>query len=455
VQNLVLLASGYVFYAWWDWRFLGLILLSTLVDYLVAHALDKAGSLTRRRALLAISIGVNLGVLGIFKYLDFFIESFAALSASFGLAVNPGSLGLILPVGISFYTFQTLGYTIDVYRGRERPSDDLIAFATYVSFFPQLVAGPIERPGNLLPQLREPKTRFEAFWAREGLGLILWGLFQKVVIADTCARVADQIFADPVGHGPIALLLGVVCFAFQIYGDFAGYSLVAIGSARLFGIRLMTNFRTPYFARDIAEFWRRWHISLSTWFRDYVFIPLGGSRGRRRRIARNVVVTFTLSGLWHGASWTFVIWGLLCSLFYLPSIWSERRAITETPAQGRMFPSADELGAMAGTFAMVCLAWVFFRAPDPATAVRYLTGLLSFDLTAGLGLLDIRTNGAARTVCWLIPLFVGVEWWRRDHPDPVPFNHLPVWARVPATYLLAIPIFLSMGDPRAFIYFQF
>ncbi|MDJ0842091.1 MAG: MBOAT family O-acyltransferase [Acidobacteriota bacterium] len=452
-RNLLLVTAGYVFYGWWDWRFLSLILISTCVDFSVGLALGRTENKQKRRTLLALSLVTNLGILGTFKYYDFFADSFANLLTAAGLQVNPISLNVILPVGISFYTFQTLGYSIDVYRRKIEPTRDAPAFFAFVSFFPQLVAGPIERAGQLLPQFQQTHT-FDAKTAREGLGLILWGLFKKVVIADTCAVVANFIFANHAAQGPLVLAVGAICFAFQIYGDFSGYSDIAIGSARLFGFKLMTNFRTPYFSRDPAEFWRRWHISLSTWFRDYVYIPLGGSRGRRERVILNVMATFTLSGLWHGANWTFVIWGFLNSLYYLPSLWQGKKKTGRTEETGKL-PSLDALGDMAGTFALITLAWVFFRAPDLGTALAYLSGFFDFFIFTGLAQLNQMTGGSFYGLFVLIPFLLAVEWLHRDQEHPVPVDHFPTLLRRPVYYAMALAVFVLMEHQQAFIYFQF
>jgi len=320
-QNLLVLAASYVFYGWWDWRFLSLIAFSTAVDYAVGLQIAKANAAElapdapedacspKAKRWLFVSLAVNLGLLGYFKYANFFIESWVDAWAAAGVTMHASTLQIILPVGISFYTFQTLSYSIDIYRRRLEPSKDFIAFAAFVSFFPQLVAGPIERASALLPQITK-RRHFDYDLAVSGMRLILWGMFKKVVVADTCAIYVNDIFANYEQYSGPTLVLGAIYFAFQIYGDFSGYSDIAIGTARLFGIRLMTNFRTPYFSRDIAEFWRRWHISLSTWFRDYLYIPLGGSRVGKWKAVRNTFIIFLVSGFWHGANWTFVAWEL-------------------------------------------------------------------------------------------------------------------------------------------------
>ena len=317
MQNLLLLVASYVFYGWWDWRFLGLIALSTLVDYFVGIRIEEADDRQRKKRWLWVSLAVNLGILGYFKYANFFIENWITAWDGLGVTMHASTLQVILPVGISFYTFQTLSYSIDIYRGNLKATRDPVAFAAFVSFFPQLVAGPIERATNLLPQITSPRT-FTYEQGRDGMRLILWGMFKKVVVADSCAPYVDMCFDNPAAFSGSTLILGAILFSFQIYGDFSGYSDIAIGTAKLFGFELMTNFKFPYFSRDIDEFWRRWHISLSTWFRDYLYIPLGGSRVSKPKAIRNVFVIFLISGFWHGANWTFIVWGGIHALLFIP-----------------------------------------------------------------------------------------------------------------------------------------
>jgi len=373
-QNVLLLVASYVFYAWWDWRFLGLIVFSTLVDYTVARGLAKAQKPYKRKLLLGISLICNLGLLGFFKYYNFFVDSWVDAWGSIGVSLSVETLSIILPVGISFYTFQTLSYTIDVYRRQLEPTKNMVQFATYVAFFPQLVAGPIERAKQLLPQFSKPRV-FDSDFAISGVSLIIWGLFKKMVVADNCAFFVNQIFDGSGGYSSAELFLGAVLFAFQIYGDFSGYSDIAIGVARLFGFNLMTNFSFPYFSRDIAEFWRRWHISLSTWFRDYLYIPLGGSRGRMWFQIRNVFIVFLVSGFWHGANWTFIIWGGIHALLFLPLLigGKNRNYIDGTRMRLREAPR------ILLTFIFVCLAWIFFRADTVTIAWTLLEDLVRFD----------------------------------------------------------------------------
>ena len=372
-QNMLLVIASYVFYGWWDWRFLGLIAFSTFGGLPRRFADRRSAGESRQEGVARGVVAVNLGLLCYFKYSNFFIDSWVDAWATAGVTMHVSSLKVILPVGISFYTFQTLSYSIDIYRGNLKPTRSFINFAAFVSFFPQLVAGPIERASRLLPQI-ENKRVFKYEEGVAGLRLILWGMFKKVVVADTCAIYANDIFANYTEYSGPTLMLGAVYFAFQIYGDFSGYSDIAIGTAKLFGIQLMTNFKTPYFSRDIAEFWRRWHISLSTWFRDYLYIPLGGSRVGKWKSVRNVFVIFLVSGFWHGANWTFIVWGGIHAALFLPLLLrgKNRRYTSDTIGEGRWLPTGGEFLGMAWTFSMVCVAWVFFRAESFGEAVEYI-----------------------------------------------------------------------------------
>ncbi len=373
-QNILIIISSYVFYSWWDYRFLSLIIFSTIVDFIVGNQLKIASTKSKKKLLLGISLMANLGLLGFFKYYNFFIESWTEAWRSFGIDMEMSTLKIILPVGISFYTFQTLSYTIDVYRNRIKPTDNIFQFAAFVSFFPQLVAGPIERAKNLLPQFANQR-KFDTHIAESGIYLIIWGLFKKVVIADNCAFFVNQFFSNGGTYSSAELFVGAILFGFQIYGDFSGYSDIAIGVARLFGIKLMTNFSFPYFSRNIAEFWRRWHISLSTWFRDYLYIPLGGSKGNTISTIRNVFVVFIVSGFWHGANWTFIIWGLLHALLFLPLLISNRNRTYIHTNRLRLI----HLPQILITFILVTLAWVFFRADSVTTAYQYIFDIISFN----------------------------------------------------------------------------
>ncbi|MCX2745205.1 MBOAT family protein [Mangrovivirga sp. M17] len=449
-QNILLVVSSYVFYGWWDWRFLSLILFSTLVDYSIGLQLRKEEVKTKRKVLLWTSILVNLGFLGFFKYFNFFLDNFKQAFTFFGYQIDGYSLNIILPVGISFYTFQTLSYTIDVYKRKLEPSKDFISFTAFVSFFPQLVAGPIERAVNLLPQFYKKRT-FNYTKAVNGLRQILWGLFKKVVIADNCAVVVNKIFANYENYNGSTLILGAVFFAFQIYGDFSGYSDIAIGTSRLFGFDLMKNFNFPYFSRDIAEFWRRWHISLSTWFRDYLYIPLGGSKGGTWMKVRNTFIIFLVSGFWHGANWTFIIWGGLNALYFLPLLLTKRnRKNTDEISKGRILPSVKDSVSILFTFAITVLAWIFFRADTVDHALNYLANILSYDLFSLPQIAPYKTLG-------LLFVFLTIEWLGRNNNFAIEkFGerwYKPLrWATY---YLLIFSIFYFAGDQQEFIYFQF
>ncbi len=444
VQNFFLIVASYLFYGWWDWRFLALIFISSMVDYLVGVQLHSAVS--KRKLLLFISIFVNLGLLGFFKYYNFFVDSLVDAFAGAGIALQARSLNIILPVGISFYTFQTLSYTIDIYFKKIKPTHDILAFFAFVSFFPQLVAGPIERAKNLLPQFQLAR-KFDLARAKDGMRQILWGLFKKIVIADQCGSVVDSIFASQGSADGSLLLIGGVLFAFQIYCDFSGYSDIAIGVARIFGFDLMRNFAFPYFSRDIAEFWRRWHISLSTWFRDYVYIPLGGSRGGRFERIRNIIITFTVSGFWHGANWTFVGWGFLNGLYYIPLMLAgKQRSNKGQVAEGKLLPTLFELGQIILTFFLTVNAWIIFRSPSIESAFSYLGNMYSKTL---FYIPDIPSE------LGLVGLLVLIEWFNRDKQHPLQIEGLRQWQRWLIYYIISGVILYSFKAERTFIYFQF
>jgi len=449
-QNLLIVLASYLFYGWWDWRFLSLIIFSTLVDYTIGIQLSKQDKKHKRRLLLWISILVNLGFLGFFKYYNFFLDNFITAFSFFGNEIQPNTLNIILPVGISFYTFQTLSYTIDIYRKKLAPTKDLVAFSAFVSFFPQLVAGPIERATNLLPQFGK-KRIFAYHQALDGLRQIVWGLFKKVVIADNCADYANIIFNNSNEYSGSTLVLGAVFFAFQIYGDFSGYSDIAIGTSRLFGFNLRQNFAFPYFSRDIAEFWRRWHISLSTWFRDYLYIPLGGSRGGNWMKLRNTFVIFLVSGFWHGANWTFIAWGAIHALYFLPLIlFNKNRRNMDIVAKGKIWPSISNLFSIALTFGMTTLAWVFFRAKTIEEAFAYISDIFT------LALFDFPTIHPAYLFILLI-IFMAIEWMGREGKYALENLGLS-WkkpVRLAMYYALVLMILWYSGKEQQFIYFQF
>ena len=458
LQNALIVVASYVFYGWWDWRFLSLILFSTIIDYVVGQKLRDEEKETKRKALLWISIIVNLGFLGFFKYYNFFLENFVSAFSLFGMQINANSLNIILPVGISFYTFQTLSYTIDVYKKKLEPTQDFIAFSAFVCFFPQLVAGPIERATNLLPQFYKKRT-FQYYKATDGMRQILWGLFKKIVIADNCAEFANQIFSNSADMNGSTLVLGAIFFTFQIYGDFSGYSDIAIGTSRLFGFDLKQNFSTPYFSRDIAEFWRRWHISLSTWFRDYLYIPLGGSRGGTWMKVRNTFAIFLVSGFWHGSNWTFIIWGMLNALYFLPLLLSSNnRKNLDTVAKDDLLPSFQELINMLITFALTVFAWIFFRADNLMHAFSYIAEIFSASLfVLPKGSDFIGTTLHPFIILILISIFIIIEWFGREGQYGI--AHLGIrWKRplrYAMYYAIIIAIFWFGGKEQQFIYFQF
>ena len=448
-QNLLIAVASYIFYGWWDWRFLSLIAFSSLVDYSIGIFLKKTQTNTKRKILLWISICVNLGFLGFFKYYNFFVESLVDSFTLLGQSLEINTLRIILPVGISFYTFQTLSYTIDVYNRKLEPIKDFIAFSAFVSFFPQLVAGPIERATNLLPQFYK-KRKFSYGLAVDGMRQVLWGLFKKVVIADNCAKYANIIFNNYEDYSGSTLLLGAFFFAFQIYGDFSGYSDIAIGVSRLFGFELKRNFAFPYFSRDIAEFWRRWHISLSTWFRDYLYIPLGGSRGGMSMKIKNTFIIFIVSGFWHGANWTFIVWGLLNAIYFLPLMLANKNRInTDVVAMNSFIPSVKELFQMAITFFLTLIAWVFFRADSVTHAFLYLKGIFDISLLSSLQIFPLK-------ILLLVVFFILIEWIGRKGEYAI--GRMDVLNR-PLRWLFYILIIVLMfsftGEQQEFIYFQF
>jgi D-alanyl-lipoteichoic acid acyltransferase DltB (MBOAT superfamily) len=455
-QNVLVVLASYLFYGWWDYRFLSLILFSTLVDFVISRRLQTSDKEKERKALLITSLVVNLGMLGFFKYYNFFIENFITAFTWFGMPITGRMLNVVLPVGISFYTFQTLSYTIDVYRRKLVATDDFIAFTAFVSFFPQLVAGPIERATNLLPQFYKRRV-FEYAAAADGMRQILWGLFKKVVIADGCAEYANLIFDNHGDYSGSTLALGAFFFAFQIYGDFSGYSDIAIGTARLFGFDLMQNFAFPYFSRDIAEFWRRWHISLSTWFRDYLYVPLGGSRGGTWMKVRNTFIIFLVSGFWHGANWTFVAWGALNAIFFMPLLLRNRnRNNLGIVAKGKWLPSLTEGMQILFTFSLTVFAWIFFRAESMSHAWAYVGGILSTSL---FSLPRFPGIGTALPTIAILVAFIAAEWLGREGRyalEGIGRQKLLVvrWT-VYAMVLLTMFFFGNFETSIEFIYFQF
>ena len=406
--------------------------------------------LKNAKFILVSNIVLNLTILGIFKYYNFFVESFVEAFATAGVHLQPHTLKIILPVGISFYTFQALSYSIDIYKKKLEPTRDIIAFFAFVSFFPQLVAGPIERATNLLPQFYV-KRNFDYAKAVDGMRQILWGLVKKIVLADNCAIYVNQVFADYQEQSGFALLFGAILFAFQIYGDFSGYSDIAIGTARLFGFNLMRNFNFPYFSRDIAEFWRRWHISLTTWFRDYIYIPIGGSRVSKSKMIRNTFIIFVVSGFWHGANWTFIAWGVFHALLFLPLIlWGKNRRNTNTVAENRILPNIKEFFQMGITFLLVVAGWVFFRAETIGGAIEYLAGICDTSV------FEIPNNSTLIVKYFAFILSVlSVEWLSRTKQHGLEISQINRWLRRLIYIILILCIILYCGQNEQFIYFQF
>ena len=445
-QNILILAASYFFYGWWSYKFLGLLILSTLLDF--AYAFGVA-SPNRKKAkfFLWLSIVNNLGILGIFKYYNFFAAQFQSILEVFGLHTNPILLNVFLPIGISFYTFHGMSYVFDIYRGKQKPVTNFIDYAVFVCFFPLLVAGPIERAGHLLPQVQKKRV-FDYSQAVEGCRLILWGMFKKVVIADNLALVADGIFNTYREQNGFTLIIGAIAFSFQIYCDFGGYSDIAIGTAKLFGFELLSNFKFPYFSRDISEFWRRWHISLSSWFRDYLYIPLGGSREGKTRAVINIFIIFLVSGFWHGANWTFLAWGFIHACLFLPLLLLNRNRIhvQTVVAYDKNLPSLKEVWQMLSTFVCVTIAWVFFRSNTLSSSVGYLKKIFYSIYRHPDQFLSLPQGSVA--FVYIIPLILADWWLRRDERK---LRKVPL-----AVYLLiGFLIYINFGASNTFIYFQF
>ncbi len=454
LQNILLLISSYFFYACWDWRFMFLLIFSTLLDYFTGIKIHEAKNHREKLFWLWLSIGINLGFLGVFKYYNFFADSFADGLSLLGLNANLGSLQVILPVGISFYTFHGLSYVLDLYKNKIKPERNFVDYSVFVSFFPLLVAGPIERATHLLPQILK-KREFNYSQAVDGLRQILWGLFKKIVIADNCAEYANTIFNNSGDYSGSTLVLGAIFFAIQIYCDFSGYSDIALGTARLFGIDLLRNFAFPYFSRDIAEFWRRWHISLSSWFKDYLYIPLGGSKGGMWMKIRNTFIIFLVSGFWHGANWTFIVWGFLNALYIMPSIiFNTHRNNLDIVARGKYLPTIKEFFSIAMTFSLTVFAWIFFRATNVTHAFSYISEIFSSSLFIIPHFPGIEK---AVSIAFLTGIFLIVEWLGREQQYAI--AHLgTTWYRPlrwAMYYSIIIVIFWLGGKEQQFIYFQF
>ena len=452
-RNAFLLVCSYTFYGWWDWRFLGLIILSSGVDFALGKRMDTVQKPSKRKRLLWMSLIVNLGILGVFKYYNFFVHSFAKAFQSIEFPVDQLTLEVILPVGISFYTFQTLSYTIDIYRGKMEPEKDWLAFFAFVAFFPQLVAGPIERASHLLPQFRRIYL-FNHDLARDGLRQMLWGFFKKIAVADTCALYVPIIFGAHQEQSGATLLIGCFLFAIQIYGDFSGYSDIAIGCSKLFGFDLRQNFDYPYFSRNIGEFWRRWHISLSTWFRDYLYIPLGGSKGGKYMTLRNLFVVFLISGLWHGARWTYVVWGLCHVLMYVPGFLRRtNRTFLGQISPGRIYPDLNSFVRIVITFTLTSIAWVFFRSYDMPQALGYLSKMfLQFYVVD-----DYTFECLFSPALFLSILMFAIEWWNRDELYGIEKIGLirSRWLRWMIYFVIIVCISFCYRTSVQFLYFQF
>lgn len=452
LQNLLLLIASYFFYGWWSWEFMGLLALSTLLDYIYGFSVASPNR-KKARIFLWLSIINNLGILAIFKYFNFFASQFQQGFEMLGLHMNPVVLNVALPVGISFYTFHGMSYVFDIYRGVQKPVKSLIDYGVFVSFFPLLVAGPIERANHLLPQVQK-RREFNYSTAVEGGRLILWGLFKKVIIADSLAGVVDEIFLNYQHAGSAELVVGALFFAFQIYGDFSGYSDIALGTAKLFGIELLSNFRFPYFSRDIAEFWRRWHISLSSWFRDYLYIPLGGSRVGKVKAVRNTFIIFLVSGFWHGANWTFIVWGFIHACGFMPLLLTNRnrKYVSDVVAQGRSLPTGREFLQMLSTFVFVTFAWIFFRADSIGQAAEYVWGILSRVNQFNAGSFGWSTaTGFA-----LIAILLLLDWnFRYNERQLKSIPNLYLRRLVYASLIVALVVAILISNSQSFIYFQF
>lgn len=448
-QNLLLLLASFYFYACWDWRFLFLLMFSIGLDFVSGLQIEKSKTKKEATFWLTLSIVINLGFLGFFKYYNFFVESFAELLNGFGFKINVWLLNIVLPVGISFYTFHGLSYVIDIYKKRIKAETNFIDYAVFVSYFPLLVAGPIERATHLLPQIQKKRV-FNYDQAADGMRQILWGFFKKMVIADNCAPLVNEIFTNYQTESPATLVMGAVLFAFQIYGDFSGYSDIALGVSKLFGIELLKNFAFPYFSRDIAEFWRRWHISLSSWFRDYLYIPLGGSKGGLMMKIRNTFIIFLVSGFWHGANWTFIIWGGLNALYFMPLLLADKnRQNLEVVAMDKLLPSFREFFKILLTFALTCLAWIFFRAESVTQAVLYIQRIID------PALFSIPKPFPVKVLA-LVGFMLIIEWMNRGKVHGLEIDRFNPWIRR-ILYLVVIYIILRYANfgNNEFIYFQF
>lgn len=451
IQNLFVLLASYFFYSCWDWKFLFLLAFSTILDFTSGFKIYESNTQTKKKIWLIVSVSINLGFLGFFKYYNFFIESFADLIQKLGFTAHYSTLNIVLPVGISFYTFHGLSYVFDIYNKKIKPTHNWIEYALFVSFFPLLVAGPIERATHLLPQI-ERHRKFNYELAVSGLKQILWGLFKKIVIADNCAKAVNLIFNSYESQSGGTLFLGAILFSFQIYGDFSGYSDIALGSGKLLGIKLIKNFNYPYFSRSIAEFWRRWHISLSSWFKDYLYIPLGGSKGGVIKRIRNTFIIFLVSGFWHGANWTFLVWGGLNALFIMPSIvLKTNRKNLDIVAKGKILPSFNETFKILFTFLLSSFAWIFFRAESLNQAFSYINRMIVFLSLPNLNSLNIF-------IFPLLIFFMGVEWLGRENNYAIEklfYKSKTIFRWSFYYFIIILLIIFGQKNSQEFIYFQF
>lgn len=469
IQNIFIVVVSYIFYGWWDWRFLFLIGFISFCSWLggflmlkkrerLSNAEDTQEVRIFCQRVVAGNVILNLLFLSFFKYYNFFVSSVIDSFTQFGVTLDYHTMQIILPVGISFYTFQALSYSIDVYRRKTEPTRDIVSFFAFVSFFPQLVAGPIERSTQLLPQFFHPRS-FKYAQTVDGMRQILWGFFKKVVVADNCALLVNSIFTNQDIANSSALLLGAFLFTFQIYCDFSGYSDIAVGTARLFGFDLMRNFNVPYFSRDIAEFWRRWHISLNTWFRDYIYIPLGGSRGSKSLAIRNTLLIFMVSGLWHGANWTYVVWGIYHGLLFLPLylLGKNRINVNTVVAYNRIFPSLKECFQLMTTFFLVLIGWVIFRSESIGKACSYLKKMFDTSLWHAPNYAELGIGNSVTMGCFLfIAILLVVEWLQRDKDHGLAIDEIrSATVRWSIYLVVALIIFFFRGVQETFIYFQF
>lgn len=454
LQNIFIVIVSYVFYSWWDWRFLSLIIFSTFTDYLAGILLSKQLNNHKRKLILCISVIVDISFLGFFKYFNFFVDNFISAFSFFGGKFDPYHLNIILPVGISFYTFQTMSYSIDVYRKKLEPTKDFIAFAAFVSFFPQLVAGPIERAANFLPQFKISKV-FSYDMAVDGCKQMLWGFFKKVVVADNCAEYVNVVFNDFYECSSSTLALAAALFTFQIYADFSGYSDIAIGTSKLFGFRLKRNFAYPFFSRDIAEFWRRWHISLTTWFRDYIYFSLGGSRNGLHIAIRNTFVIFIVSGFWHGANWTFIIWGFINALYFMPLlIFNKNRKNIDIIAKDKLLPSIKDTISMLSTFFLTVFAFIFFRAETLGNAFSYIFNMFSYSFFSMPEFVGVGKITIGNIVLSIFILII-IEWINRNEEYGFRVQFKNRFLRWTCYIIVTLMIVELTGKQQGFIYFQF